>query len=130
MITLEQCTAFAVLAPNEIVLRSTPSAKHRSLLASYLLNLKRGPESVRDIDGLRSTLLARPRSGATSGGFADRAAAVSFRVPGSQTYATFGWTERPFGPHADSALIGADASRRRHCAELVLARHWLAQSER
>src|SRR5256885_2579647 len=70
-------------------------------------------------DGLRSTLLARPRSGATSGGFADRAAAVSFRLPGSQTYATFGWTERPFGPHADSALIGADAFRRRHCAELV-----------
>jgi hypothetical protein len=49
MITLEQCTAFAALAPNEIVLRSTPSAKHRSLLASYLLNLKRGPESVRDM---------------------------------------------------------------------------------
>jgi hypothetical protein len=126
MITLEQCTAFEALAPNEIVLRSTPSAKHRSLLASYLLNLKRGPEGVRDM--MVSDL--RPRSGATSGGFADRAAAVSFRLPGSQTYATFGWTERPFGPHADSALIGADAFRRRHCAELVLARQWLAQSER
>jgi hypothetical protein len=49
MITLEQCTASAGLAPNEIVLGSTPSAKHRSLLASYLLNLKRGPEGVRDM---------------------------------------------------------------------------------
>jgi hypothetical protein len=47
MITLEQCTASAELAPNEIVLG--PSAKHRSLLASYLLNLKRGPEGVRDM---------------------------------------------------------------------------------
>src|ERR1700687_950674 len=42
-------TMYAALAPHEIVLRSTPSAKHRSLLASYLLNLKRGPESVRDM---------------------------------------------------------------------------------
>ena len=49
MITLEQCTASAGLAPNEIVLGSTPSAKHRSLLTSYLLNLKRGPEGVRDM---------------------------------------------------------------------------------
>jgi hypothetical protein len=49
MITLEQCTTSAGLAPNEIVLGSTPSAKHRSLLASYLLNLNRGPEGVRDM---------------------------------------------------------------------------------
>lgn len=49
MITLAQCTSFAALAPNEIVLGPTPSAKHHLLLTSYLLNLKRGPEVVRDI---------------------------------------------------------------------------------
>jgi hypothetical protein len=49
MITLAQCTSFAALTPNEIVLGPTPSAKHHLLLTSYLLNLKRGPEVVRDM---------------------------------------------------------------------------------
>lgn len=49
MITLAQCTSFAALAPNEIVLGPTPSAKHHLLLTSYLLNLKRGQEVVRDM---------------------------------------------------------------------------------
>jgi hypothetical protein len=49
MITLAQCTSFAALAPNEIVLGPTPCAKHHLLLTSYLLNMKRGPEVVRDM---------------------------------------------------------------------------------
>jgi hypothetical protein len=49
MITCAQCAVFAGLAANEIFLGPTPSAKHRSLLTSYLVNLKRGPEVVRDM---------------------------------------------------------------------------------
>ena len=49
MITCAQCAVFAGLAANEICLGPTPSAKHRSLLTSYLVNLKRGPEVVRDM---------------------------------------------------------------------------------
>jgi len=47
MITVEQCAAFAGLAPNKIVLGATPSATHRVLLSGYLLNLWRGPKAVR-----------------------------------------------------------------------------------
>jgi hypothetical protein len=47
MITLEQCMEFAELASNEMVLGATPSAKHRALLSSYVVNLWRGPKTVR-----------------------------------------------------------------------------------
>jgi hypothetical protein len=47
MITVEQCAEFAGLASHEIVLGATPSAKHRALLSSYVLNLWRGPKTVR-----------------------------------------------------------------------------------
>jgi len=47
MITVEACIEFAGLASNEMVLGATPTAKHRALLSSYLLNLWRGPKTVR-----------------------------------------------------------------------------------
>lgn len=47
MITLEECAAFAALETNELFTGAVLSAKHRSLLSSYLLNLKRGPVGVR-----------------------------------------------------------------------------------
>jgi len=47
MITVEQCAEFAGLAPHEMVLGATPSARHRVLLSSYVLNLWRGPKTVR-----------------------------------------------------------------------------------
>ena len=37
------------LNQNEMMLGVTPSAKHHSLLASYLLNLRRGPPAVRNM---------------------------------------------------------------------------------
>lgn len=49
MISVAQCAAFAGLASDEMVLGVTPSAKHQSLLSSYLLNLNRGPIAVRDM---------------------------------------------------------------------------------
>jgi hypothetical protein len=49
MISATQCAAFAGLASDELILGVTPSAKHRSLLSSYLLNLERGPMAVRDM---------------------------------------------------------------------------------
>ena len=49
MITVEACIEFAGLASNEMVLGATPTAKHRALLSSYLLNLWRGPKTVRKI---------------------------------------------------------------------------------
>lgn len=49
MITVSECAAFAGLASNELVLGAVPSAKHRLLLSSYLLNLRRGPGAVRDM---------------------------------------------------------------------------------
>jgi hypothetical protein len=49
MITVTQCAAFAGLASDELILGVTPSAKHRLLLLSYLLNLDRGPMAVRDM---------------------------------------------------------------------------------
>ena len=47
MVTVGQCAAFAGLASNEMVLGATPFAKHRVLLSSYVLNLWRGPKTVR-----------------------------------------------------------------------------------
>jgi hypothetical protein len=47
MITVEQCAEFAGLASHEMVLGATPSIRHRVLLSSYVLNLWRGPKTVR-----------------------------------------------------------------------------------
>ena len=47
MVTLTECTTFAGLISNEMVLGVTPSAKHRVLLSGYILNLWRGPKTVR-----------------------------------------------------------------------------------
>jgi hypothetical protein len=47
MITVEQCAKFAGLASHEMVLGATPSANHRVLLSTYVLNLWRGPKTVR-----------------------------------------------------------------------------------
>jgi hypothetical protein len=47
MITVTQCAAFAGLASDELIVGVSPSAKHRSLLSSYILNLERGPMGVR-----------------------------------------------------------------------------------
>jgi hypothetical protein len=49
MITLEECATFAGLDSSELFTDSVLSAKHRSLLSSYLLNLKRGPMAVRQM---------------------------------------------------------------------------------
>ena len=47
MITVEQCVDFAGLASHEMVLGAIPSTRHRVLLSSYVLNLWRGPKTVR-----------------------------------------------------------------------------------
>jgi hypothetical protein len=49
MITFEQCEAFAGLSANEIVRGADRSRRHSFLLSSYLLNLKRGPEALREL---------------------------------------------------------------------------------
>ena len=49
MITLEECAEFAGLDSSELLTGSVLSAEHRSLLSSYLLNLKRGPSAVREM---------------------------------------------------------------------------------
>jgi hypothetical protein len=46
MLSIEQCAHFAGLAPDELRLCAVPAARHRSLLQSYLANLKRGSEAV------------------------------------------------------------------------------------
>jgi hypothetical protein len=46
MISMMQCAAFAGLAPDELLLCAIPSARHKSLLTSYLFNLKRGEKAV------------------------------------------------------------------------------------
>lgn len=58
MITFEQCAAFAGLAPSEMILEGAPSAAHHSLLSSYLLNLRRGPNAVCKmiVDDIRASL--------------------------------------------------------------------------
>ena len=47
MLGFSQCAALAGLDSNEIVLGVSPSARHRSLLASYLMNSDRGKAAVR-----------------------------------------------------------------------------------
>ncbi|BGE85644.1 MULTISPECIES: hypothetical protein [Methylosinus] len=47
MISVSECAAIAGLASNELVLGAAPSAKHRSLLTSYLLNAHKGLDTVR-----------------------------------------------------------------------------------
>ena len=49
MMTFEECAKFAGIDLNELLTDSTFSAKHRSLLSSYLFNLKRGPSAVREM---------------------------------------------------------------------------------
>lgn len=49
MITMKQCVECVGLGSNETVLGAIETPRHRSLLASYLLNLGRGSEFVRDL---------------------------------------------------------------------------------
>jgi hypothetical protein len=49
MISHEQCEIFAGLAASEMILGAPVSSRHDSLLSSYLLNLKRGPEALREL---------------------------------------------------------------------------------
>ncbi len=58
MISVPLCAASANLRSSEVFLGVTPSARHRSMLIGYLLNLKRGPVAVRDmiIADLRAAL--------------------------------------------------------------------------
>jgi len=49
MITLKECAEFAGLSSDELVTGSVFSSKHRSLLSSYVLNLKRSPSAVRQM---------------------------------------------------------------------------------
>ena len=46
MITINQCADFVGVAPDELLLCAVPCARHRSLLKSYLFNLKRGEAAV------------------------------------------------------------------------------------
>jgi hypothetical protein len=46
MITMQQCADLMGLAPHELELCAVPSLRHKSLLGSYLLNLKRGEKAV------------------------------------------------------------------------------------
>lgn len=49
MITLEECAEFAALETSELFTGAILSARHRSLLSSYALNLWRGPIVVRKL---------------------------------------------------------------------------------
>ena len=46
MISMIQCADFIGLAPDELLLCAIPSARHKSLLTSYLFNIKRGEKAV------------------------------------------------------------------------------------
>jgi hypothetical protein len=46
-ITLEECAEFAALETSELFAGALLSARHRSLLSSYVLNMWRGPIAVR-----------------------------------------------------------------------------------
>jgi hypothetical protein len=48
-ITVSQCAALSGLGSQEIVLGVTPSARHNSLRAAYLIHHERGWEGVRDM---------------------------------------------------------------------------------
>jgi hypothetical protein len=47
MITLEECAQFAALDTSELFAGAVLSTRQRSLLSTYLFNLKRGPVAVR-----------------------------------------------------------------------------------
>jgi hypothetical protein len=49
MIGMEECAAFAGLAPDEILMGAALSAHSRGLLASYKRGLESGAETVRDM---------------------------------------------------------------------------------
>jgi hypothetical protein len=49
MLTLDQCAEATGLSSNDFFLGVTPSGRHRSLLDSYLTNMGRGPEAIRDM---------------------------------------------------------------------------------
>jgi hypothetical protein len=49
MLSVEQLSAVSGLRVGALVLGVSPSPKHRVLLSSYLLNLWRGPEAVREM---------------------------------------------------------------------------------
>ena len=46
MITIRECAEVAGLAPDELGLYAIPAGRHKSLLASYLLNLQRSEKAV------------------------------------------------------------------------------------
>ena len=77
--------AFSGLASNEIILGATPCNTHRVLLSSYVLNLWRGPKTVRKM------IVADIRLSLDLGMIKHAAdlllvlTAVSFGLPGSQT---------------------------------------------
>ena len=49
MITIEQCKMFSGLVSNEVVMGAVPSPKHRARVSGYLLNLKWGQATVREM---------------------------------------------------------------------------------
>ena len=49
MLTMEQCKIFSRLVSNEMVMGPVPSPKHRARLSGYLLNLKWGQATVREM---------------------------------------------------------------------------------
>jgi hypothetical protein len=56
MISVSQCADYAGLDSNELLIGIAPSARHHVLLASYLLNLRRGGVVLRNMirDDLRA----------------------------------------------------------------------------
>ena len=46
MITINECADLVGLAPDELPLCAIPSARHKSLLKSYLFSLKRGEKAL------------------------------------------------------------------------------------
>ena len=49
MISIEECAAFAQLAPDEMLVGADLSVHNRGLLASYKFNLRSGAPVVRDM---------------------------------------------------------------------------------
>ena len=47
--TMEQCKIFSGLLSNEMVMGAAPSPKHRARLSGYLLNLKWGKATIREM---------------------------------------------------------------------------------
>ena len=85
MITVEQCGELTGLASHEMVLGATPSAKHRVLLSSYVLESLARSETVRKMIVADIRMSARSWNGGLRCGLLGRVEAVSFRLPGSQT---------------------------------------------